>query len=131
MVMNRRAGNPLRELRPVLTREQLVHLQDVVEQTFLSDSVIRYIVDLVGATRSHEAIARGASPRATLAVASMARAIAQLRGRDYVVPGDVREVFIQTVAHRLILSPRAESQGRQSDQILREILEAVPTPRLH
>ena len=131
MVMNRRAGNPLRELRPVLTREQLVHLQDVVEQTFLSDSVIRYIVDLVGATRNHEAIARGASPRATLAVASMARAIAQLRGRDYVVPGDVREVFIQTVAHRLILSPRAESQGRQSDQILREILEAVPTPRLH
>lgn len=131
MVMNRRAGNPLRELRPVLTREQLVHLQDVVEQTFLSDSVIRYIVELVGATRNHEAIARGASPRATLAVASMARAIAQLRGRDYVVPGDVREVFIQTVAHRLILSPRAESQGRQSDQILREILEAVPTPRLH
>ena len=47
------------------------------------------------------------------------------------MPGDVREVFIQTVAHRLILSPRAESQGRQSDQILREILEAVPTPRLH
>ena len=131
MVMNRRTGNPLHELRPVLTREQLIRLQDLVEQTFLSDSVIRYIVELINATRNNEYITRGASPRATLAVASMAKAIAQLRGRDYVVPGDVREVFIQTVAHRLILSPRAESQGRDGEQILREILDTVPTPRLH
>ena len=130
MVMNRRSGNPLGNLRPVLTRTQLIRLQDTVEQTFLSDSVIRYIVDLIGATRNSEYITRGASPRATLAVASMARAIAQLRGRDYVVPGDVREVFVQTVAHRLILSPKAESQGRRSEQILRDILEAVPAPKL-
>ena len=60
----------------------------------------------------------------------MAKAVARLRGRDYVVPGDVREVFIHTIAHRLLLSPRAESRGKQADQILREILESVDAPKL-
>lgn len=130
MVLSRRNGNPLHDLRPILTRDQLIHLQETVEKTFLSDSVIQYVVELVNATRQNEFISRGASPRATLAIASMSKAIAQLRGRDYVVPGDVREVFVQTVAHRLILSPRAESQGKQSQQILQEILDAVPAPKL-
>lgn len=130
MVLSRRNGNPLHDLRPILTRDQLIHLQETVEKTFLSDSVIQYIVELVNATRQNEFISRGASPRATLAIASMSKAIAQLRGRDYVVPGDVREVFVQTVAHRLILSPKAESQGKQSQQILQEILDAVPAPKL-
>lgn len=130
MVLSRRNGNPLHDLRPILTRDQLIHLQETVEKTFLSDSVIQYVVELVNATRQNEFISRGASPRATLAIASMSKAIAQLRGRDYVVPGDVREVFVQTVAHRLILSPKAESQGKQSQQILQEILDAVPAPKL-
>ena len=60
----------------------------------------------------------------------MAKAVAQLRGRDYVIPADVREVFIDTVAHRLILSSRAESLGRQPEQILREILNATDAPKL-
>lgn len=130
MILNRQKGNPLHDLQPMLTREQLVYLQDLVEKTFLSDTVARYIVDLADATRKNQWISRGASPRATLAIASMSKAIAQLRGRDYVVPGDVREVFVQTVAHRLILSPRAESQGRQASQILEEILESTPAPKL-
>lgn len=130
MIRNRQNGNPLHVLRPVLTREQVIQLQDAVEKTFLSDSVVDYMVALVGATRQNEWIARGASPRAALSVAAMAKAISQLRGRDYVVPGDVREVFVQTVAHRLILSPRAESAGRTGEQILGEIMDSVPTPKL-
>lgn len=130
MIRNRQNGNPLHVLRPVLTREQVIQLQDAVEKTFLSDSVVDYMVALVGATRQNEWIARGASPRAALSVAAMAKAISQLRGRDYVVPGDVREVFAQTVAHRLILSPRAESAGRTGEQILGEIMDSVPTPKL-
>lgn len=130
MVLNRQGGNPLQSLRALLTREQLIALQDTVEHTFLSDTVVDYLVRLIDETRNSEFLTRGASPRATLAVASMAKAVAQLRGRDYVVPGDVREVFSQTVAHRLILSPRAESQGRTGEQILKEILESVPTPKL-
>ena len=60
----------------------------------------------------------------------MAKAVAQLRGRDYVTPGDVQEVFVQTIAHRILLSPQAEGQGKTSQQVLRSILEATPAPRL-
>ena len=130
MVLNRQEGNPLQALREVLSRDQLCALQDTVEKTFISDSVVGYIVRLVGATRTDPELQRGASPRATLAVASMSKAIAQLRGRDYVVPADVREVFVQCVAHRLLLTPRAQTQGVTGEQVLQRILEAVPAPRL-
>ena len=130
MVLNRQGGNPLHALRPLMSREQLTVIQDTVEATFVSDSVVNYIVSLITATRQNENILRGASPRATLAVTAMAKSVAQLRGRDYVVPGDVREVFPQTVAHRLILSPRAETQGKSAEAVLRDILDTVPVPKL-
>ena len=130
MVLNRQGGNPLHALRPLMSREQLTAIQDTVEATFVSDSVVNYIVSLITATRQNENILRGASPRATLAVTAMAKSVAQLRGRDYVVPGDVREVFPQTVAHRLILSPRAETQGKYAELVLRNILDTVPVPKL-
>ncbi|MBQ8833915.1 MAG: MoxR family ATPase [Oscillospiraceae bacterium] len=130
MVLNRQGGNPLHTLRALLTREQLAEIQDEVEDTHLSDSIVNYIVNLINATRKSEDILRGASPRATLAVTAMAKAVAQLRGRDYVVPGDVREVFVHTIAHRLILSPKAEAQNKSAEQVLREILDATPAPRL-
>ena len=130
MVLNRQGGNPLHALRALMTRAQLVEIQDAVEQTHVSDSVVNYIVNLIVGTRRSGDILRGASPRATLAVTAMAKAVAQLRGRDYVIPADVREVFVHTIAHRLILSPKAESQNKTAEQVLREILEAVPAPRL-
>lgn len=130
MVLNRQEGNPLLALRSILSREELVLLQDTVEKTFISDAVVSYIVRLIGATRNDGEITRGASPRATLAVAAMSKAIAQLRGRDYVVPADVREVFPQCVEHRLILTPRAATQGVTAGQVLGRILESVPAPRL-
>ena len=130
MVLNRQEGNPLLALRSILSREELVLLQDTVEKTFISDAVVSYIVRLIGATRNDGEITRGASPRATLAVAAMSKAIAQLRGRDDVVPADVREVFPQCVEHRLILTPRAATQGVTAGQVLGRILESVPAPRL-
>ena len=130
MVLNRQEGNPLESLRTVLSRDQLCALQDTVEKTFISDSVVSYIVRLISATREDGELQRGASPRATLAVAAMSKAVAQLRGRDYVVPADVREVFTQCVAHRLILTPRAQTQGITGEQVLQRILETVPAPRL-
>jgi len=130
MVLSRQGVNPLNTLRALVTREQLIRMQDLVEETFVNDTVVNYIVDLIVATRRSEDLTRGASPRATLAVTAMSKAVAQLRGRDYVVPADVREVFVHTVAHRLILSPRAEGHGKQPEQILKDILESVPAPRL-
>ena len=130
MVLNRQGVNPLEAARPLLTREQLAALQALVAQTHINETVVTYLVRLITATREHPDILRGASPRATLAVTAMAKAVAQLRGRDYVIPGDVQEVFSQTVAHRLLLSDRAESQGRTPEQILAEILRSVSAPRL-
>ena len=130
MVLNRQGGNPLQNLVPLMTREDLTAMQDEVAGTYVSDAVVTYIVDLITATRHHEAIARGASPRATLAVTAMAKAVAQLRGRDFVVPGDVKEVFVHTVAHRLVLSPKAEGQGKTAGQVLAGILASVPAPRM-
>ena len=130
MVLNRQGGNPLLRLSALMTREELTAMQDQVAGTYLNEAVVEYIVQLINATRQSGDILRGASPRATLAVTAMAKAVAQLRGRDYVVPGDVREVFICTVAHRLILSPRAEGQGKTPEQILGGILTQVPPPRL-
>ena len=130
MVLNRQGSNPLHNLTALMTREELTAMQDMVEDTYLSDSVVNYIVTLITATRQNDHILRGASPRATLAVTAMAKAVARLRGRDYVTPGDVKEVFSHTVAHRLILSPKAEAQHKQAEQILRDIVNGTPAPRL-
>ena len=130
MVLNRQSGNPLLNLSALMRREDLVAIQNAVEETYINDAVVQYIVDLIVATRNHEDLLRGASPRATLAVTAMAKAVARLRGRDYVVPGDVREVFCHTVAHRLILSPRAESQNKTAEQVLRQILDSIAAPKL-
>ena len=130
MVLNRQGGNPLQAMTALLHREDLVQIQNEVEATFLSESVVQYIVALVSATRNHPDILRGASPRATLSVTAMAKAVACLRGRDFVTPGDVKEVFSHTLAHRLLLSPKAEAQGKAPQTVLQEILAAIPAPKL-
>ena len=116
------------QLQQLLQPRELEELQEMVEKTHVSQDVVKYIVALVGATRNDENILQGASPRATLAVTAMAKAVAQLRGRDYVIPRDVQEVFTYTVAHRLILSSKAQSMS--AHQVLGQILERVPAPKL-
>ena len=130
MVLNRQSGNPLHTVSTLMTREHLAAMQAEVENTFIKEPVVKYLVDLITATRSHPDILRDASPRATLAVTAMAKAIARLRGRDYVLPADIREVFPWTVAHRLILSAKAEGQGKTPTQILSEIIGQVPAPSI-
>ena len=130
MVLGRQGTNPLLALRPVIPREGLMELQEMVAQTHVSEDVVRYVVALITETRRHPEILRGASPRATLAVVSMAKAIAQLHGRDFVIPADVRDVFPVTVAHRLILTTQAESQGHTANSLLTMILGKVAPPKL-
>lgn len=130
MAKDRQKGNPLAEVAKVVTGGQVLQMQEIVEDTFVSDELIAYVVELVGATRTSDKLLRGASPRATLAVLGMAKAIAQLRGRDYVVPKDVQEVFVPTVAHRLLLNHTAQGQGISAAKILRDIMAKVPAPKL-
>lgn len=130
MVQNRQGGNPLDGISPMLTAAELIAMQEKVAATYIKESVIRYIVDLIGATRNHPDILRGASPRATLAMTAMAKSIAQLQGREYVIPADVQTVFVATIAHRILLSPAAEGRNVTAEQVLRNILAAVKAPLL-
>lgn len=129
MVTDRRATDPLKALRPCMTRAELAAWQEQVAAVHISDEVVSYMVALITATRENELIERGASPRATLSVAAMARAMAALLGRDYVLPEDVRDVFAPTVAHRLILSAKAEGQGLTAAQVLARIAADTPAPK--
>ena len=130
MVLSRQKGNPLAALAPLFTADQVAQLQELVAQTHIGESVVNYIIDLINATRHHGDILRGASPRATLALTAMSKAIAQLRGRDYVVPADVKDAFPATIAHRLLLTPKAESRNLSPEGLLRQILEQTPSPKL-
>ena len=128
MVRRRQGGNPLASVEQVVDREGLLALREKAGAVYLSDEVLDYIVRLVGATREHPMILQGASPRATLALAAMAKAAALVRGRDYVNPEDVELVFPDVVPHRLLLSPRAE--GDKSFDPAAELLAKVPAPRI-
>lgn len=128
MVLNRLGRDPMEELTPLLTREALTGLQQEVAGTYIGEIVVQYIVSLIGATRHHPAVLRGASPRATLSVTALAKAVAQLRGRDYVVPKDAQEAFLRAVPHRLLMDPQAGSVT--AGDVLSEILNTVPAPQL-
>ena len=130
MILRRQEGNPLLQIRPVLSLGQLTELQDQAAGVYIQAELVDYVVRLAGATRSHPAILRGASPRAPLSVTAMAKSIAFLNGRDYVIPSDIQTVFCETVAHRLLLEPSAEARGRTARDILEEILKAAAAPKV-
>lgn len=128
MINARQAEDPLKSLRPVASPQELLAMQELVAQTYVAQEIVSYIVELIHETRRDPFLERGASPRATLAVVAMAKSIARLRGRDFVIPKDVQEVFVQTVAHRLERSAKAGEQ--EVEDILRAILQSVPAPKL-
>jgi len=130
MVTGRQGADPLKALTPVLSATELEEMQQQVADTYVSAEVVAYVVELIGATRTSEYILQGASPRATLAVIAMSKAIAQLRGRDYVIPKDVQEVFVPTVAHRLLLNTKAVGQNLSAEAILQTLVQQVAAPRL-
>ena len=129
MVVARQGGvNPLDQVKQVVSRQELAAMQEAVSRIYIKDTVINYVVSLISQTRNHPQIQRGASPRATLAVVSMAKATALMNGRDYVLPDDVQTVFAGTVAHRLLLSADAQAQGIRAEQILTALLGQIPAP---
>jgi MoxR-like ATPase len=95
----------------------------------LSDDLIDYIVDVVRATREHESLEFGASPRSANMIATASRAYAAMQGRDYVIPDDVKFIALPALRHRVVLAPGAEIEGLQADAVLQQILEQIPAPR--
>jgi MoxR-like ATPase len=116
------------ELRPVVDRETLLGMQRAIEQVHVAPSITRYCVDVVAATRATQASAVGASPRGSLALLKLARCKAALAGRDYVLPDDVKAIAVPALAHRLVLRPELWVQRVSPEDVVREVLAAVPTP---
>ena len=130
LVLNRQSGNPLDQVRQVVTRQELLALQNMADQVYIKPELVDYMVALVGATRSDPMILRGASPRATLSMASMAKTVAMLKGRDFVTPEDVQTVFPETIAHRLLLAAEADAREVTAMELLENILHRIAAPRL-
>ncbi len=115
-------------LSPVIDAARLTALQAALEEVPIDDDVLRYCVDLAGATRSHRSVEVGASPRGSQALLLVARALAVLDGRDYVLPEDVKECAVPALAHRLTLRAETWSSGVTSIQVVTELLGQVPGP---
>jgi MoxR-like ATPase len=123
-----RGDDPLQDLQPVTSADEVVSLQRERQQIRVENSIRDYIVAISRATREHPEIDLGASPRASLALYQTAQAWAALRGRDYVLPDDVKKMAPSVLIHRLMISPQAQLRGRDPDALLMDIIAAVPVP---
>ena len=116
-------------LQSVATLDTLTAARDFVSGIRLTDDLVDYVVDLIRATREHQTLQYGASPRAANMLASSARAHAALEGRDYVIPDDIKVLALPLLRHRVVLSPGAEIEGLDADHIIGQIIEQTPVPR--
>jgi MoxR-like ATPase len=117
------------DMPAVVTRAELLAMQAALEDVFVSEDVERYVVDLTQATRQDSRVQIGASPRGSLALMKLARTYAALRGRDFVTPDDVKAIAIPALAHRLILRPELWITRVAEEDIIRDLLNKVPTPK--
>ena len=117
------------ELLPVIDRDTLLAMQAAIESVHVAESVREYCVDLVIATRASQSAAVGASPRGSLALLKLSRCRAALLGRDFVLPDDVKAIAVPALAHRLVLRPELWVQQITAEDVVRDVLGSVPTPR--
>ena len=129
MLRRRQYGQAMEGVRQVVDRDALEQMRQAADRVHVSEAVMQYIIRLVNATRKHPQLLQGASPRATLAVTGLSRAVAFLRARDYVVPEDVQAIWVDAVAHRLLLVPGAE-RSVDVQEIARAALRSVDAPRI-
>jgi len=126
MLRNLRKRHPIETLEPVAEADELRDLYDQVTDVHVDETLEQYIVGLVAATRSHPDLALGASPRGSIALYKTSQALAALRGRDYVIPEDVRQMAALTLPHRLLVKPESQLRGRTATGIVAEIVERQP-----
>jgi MoxR-like ATPase len=124
----RQRGKDEMSLTAVTNGEELLQMRELVEQVHLDPDLERYIVALVRASRDHNQVVVGASPRGALALLKLSRAWAALHGRSYVLPDDIKQFARQTLTHRLILDPELWTRRRAIDEVITHILQNVPVP---
>ncbi len=128
-ILKGQENRPLEAVQAVLERETLVELQNLANKLAVHDSIFDYIVSLTEATRESEYFSLGASPRGSIALLRMARAVAVLRGRGYVTPEDITYIFGDVLAHRVRLGTKARANGLDTKAALEEVRKTVKLPR--
>ena len=121
-------NHPLENLQPCVTLTEAIALQKQVEQIRVSDTMKRYLVELVNATRSAEGVQLGGSPRGSLALMKVAQALALFDGYEFVAPEHIKELAVTVIAHRLVMHPQARFSGQTAAGVVREILQSIPVP---
>ena len=129
-VLERYTGQvkPMETLTPVCGAEDIVRMQDTLGTVYAGPEVRSYVAQLSAATRNHNALSLGASPRGSIALLRAAQALALLSNRDYVVPDDVRRMALPVLTHRLVVTPEARMKGVNAAQVLSEIVNRLPVP---
>ncbi|MBN2449373.1 MAG: MoxR family ATPase [Lentisphaeria bacterium] len=128
IVLDQRLSHPLEALQAVATTEDVLGAQERVCQVHVEESIVHYITRLVRETRDDARLRLGASPRAVLVLYRACQALALMRGRDFVIPDDVRELAVPVVAHRLVLDTKASYAGTRKSSVVESILERIPPP---
>jgi len=123
ILLNLRREHPIGRVKSVAEAQELIALQPLVWDVYIDDTLQEYIIRLTNATRQHPDLALGASPRASLALFKTAQAWAALRGRDHVLPDDIKSLVAVTLAHRLIVRPEAELRGQTAQGVLKDIVD--------
>ena len=121
-------NNPLDTLEPVVEADEIVAMQKQVRQVRVEESVRRYVVDVARATRKHEDVAVGVSPRGTMMLFHTAQALAAIHGRDYVLPDDVKYLAPFVLTHRIIVNPKTRLRGRNPADVISDIVDTVNVP---
>lgn len=130
ILKERQGSNPLDHVIQVVEKEELLHMQNMVEDVYIHDSIYEYITLLVQQTRENPLVELGVSPRGSLALMNMVKATAFLSKRDYVIPSDVQYIFKDVAAHRMILKAKARVNNVTVDNLLDDILRMVKAPRI-
>lgn len=128
IIRDRQTSDPMDTVCQVVTREDLLQMQEEAARVTMNDKIVAYITELAIASREHPCIALGISPRGAIAIGRMARACAYVRGRDYVIPADVQAVFCDVCTHRILLSQKAKAARQTRSGVLQEILAEVKEP---
>jgi len=125
-----RKENPLETLESIITREEILMLQDRVKDVYINEELNEYIVSIVNATRHNKSLILGASIRASLSLQRIAQATALIKGRNYVIPEDIKENAKLVLCHRILLSPSTRASRVDAEQIVSEILRTIPVPKV-
>jgi MoxR-like ATPase len=119
----------LEAVQPVLSPSDIAEFKKVVGQVHVEQEVLKYIAEIVAATRKHVSLILGASPRASVSILVASKAFAAMNGRDFVTPEDVKFIAVPVMRHRVILTPESEMEGIASDEVIKEIIDKVEVPR--